>query len=69
MSSRARRLVVHRGDRRLQLVGPDGAARQRVGDQRDALGDLGAVPEAAVLLGERDQLAVGAGARAAGGRR
>ena len=38
--------------------GPSGAARQRVRDQRDALGDQRAVPQRAVLLGQRDQRAV-----------
>jgi len=49
-------LVVDRGDRRLKLVGADAAPRQRRGDERDALGDLGLVPAPPVLLGQRDQL-------------
>jgi hypothetical protein len=53
------------GDRRLQLVGAEGGARERVGDERGALRDVGAVPPAAVLVGERDQRAVGARARGA----
>ena len=57
-----------RGDRRLQLVGAD---RRRARAPRctsvDALGDRRPVPAAAVLLGERDQLAVRAGARGAAG--
>ena len=57
---RGRRLVVDGGDRGLQLVGAERGARQRVGDERGALLDVGAVPEAAVLLGQRDQRAVGA---------
>ena len=45
--------------------GPSGASRQRVGDERDALLDRLLVPPRPVLLGERDQRAVGPGARRA----
>ena len=47
-----------RRDGRLELVRAHGAARQRAGEQRDALGDRRLVPPAAVLLGQRDQFAV-----------
>jgi hypothetical protein len=50
---------------RLQLVGPGRAAAERAGDQGHALGDAGGVPQAAVLFGHRDQVAVRAGARRA----
>jgi hypothetical protein len=63
---RAWRLVVDRGDRGLK-VGTSRLARQRLLDQRDALGDLGAVPQRAVLLGQRDEAAVRAGARRTAG--
>jgi hypothetical protein len=55
----ARRLVVHGGDRGLHLKRAHRERRQRVADERHALGDGAAVPEAAVLLGERDERAVG----------
>ena len=58
-----RRLVVHRGDRRLELVRPDGRCASAPLDERDALGDQRAVPERPVLLVERDELAVRPGAR------
>ena len=41
----ARRLVVHRGDRRLQLVRTDRPGAERAGDERDALLDLRRVPQ------------------------
>ena len=67
MSSARAASVVDRGDRGLHLVRPDGGGGQRVGDEGESLGGGGPVPEAAVLLGERDEAAVGAGAgRAAG---
>jgi hypothetical protein len=55
------RLVVQGGDRGLQLVGADRRAGQRLGDQGDLLGDGPRVPQTAILLGERHQLAAGAG--------
>ena len=56
-------LVVHCGDRRLQLVGADRRTVERLGDDRDALVDHGAVPPAAILLVEGHERAgvVGAG--------
>ena len=48
--------VVHRCDRRLELIRTDRAARQRRGDQRDAFGDRFLVPSTAILLIERDEL-------------
>ena len=66
MSSAVGGFVVHRGDRGLQLVRAERRGRERVRDERDALVD--AAPRSqrrAVLLGERDQRAVGAGARGA----
>ena len=48
-------LVVHGGDRCLQLVGAGAALGEGGGDQCGALIDLGPVPAGAVLLGERDQ--------------
>ena len=44
-----------RGDRGLKLVGASRLARQRLLDQRDALGDLCAVPQRAVPLAEQDR--------------
>jgi hypothetical protein len=51
------------GDDGLQLVGPGPSGPQRALQDPLPLGDLGAVPAAAVLLLERDQVtpAVGAG--------
>ena len=63
----ARRLVVHGGNRRLQLIRADRAARQRRRDQRDAFRDRPPIPQRAILLVERNQLAVSAGSRAAAG--
>ena len=48
-------LVVERGDRRLQLVRAEASGGERCSDQRDALRDRRAVPERAVLLGERHE--------------
>ncbi len=50
------------GDGGLKLVGADRAARQDGLDQGHAFGDGRRVPEAAILLGQRDQLAVWTGA-------
>ncbi len=58
-----RRLVVDGRDRGLQLVRADRVARERLGDQRHALGDRLPVPERPILLRERDQLAARAGPR------
>src|SRR5206468_899594 len=52
------RLVVHRGDGRLELVGADRGPGQGRGDQGNTLGDGGGVPAGPVLLGQRDQAAV-----------
>ncbi len=54
-------LVVHGGDRRLQLVLPGLSLLQRRGDQPRPLGDAAPVPPAALLLGQRDQFPAGAG--------
>jgi len=45
-------------DRSLELVRTGRPARQRFGDQGDALSDLVDVPERTVLLGKRHQLTV-----------
>ena len=50
---------MERGDRRLQLVRPAPAPAQRRLQDRQALGDLVALPAAPVLLLERDQRAAG----------
>lgn len=57
---------MQRGDGRLELIRADRSAREGEGDQRDALVDLGAVPQGAVLFVEADQFArrVGAGGTA-----
>jgi hypothetical protein len=47
---------VHRGDRRLQLVRPDLAARQRRRDDRHALRDRRAIPQRSILRVERNEL-------------
>ena len=65
MSFLARGLVVHGGDRGLELVRAERRRLQRVRDERNALFDERLVPEGAVLLGEWDQRAVGAGTRRA----
>ena len=63
-----RRLVVHGRDRGLHLIRTDRPGAQGALDQGDALGDLAGIPERAVLLGERDELA-GALAGRPGARR
>jgi DNA polymerase-4 len=50
------------GDRRLQLVRTDGRPRQRVGKESDPLADQVLVPPAAILLRERHERSVDAGA-------
>jgi len=60
-------LVVDGVDRGLHLVLPDRSLGERVGDERHALGDEILIPARAVLLGERDELAVGAGASGTAG--
>ncbi len=55
----AGRLVVEGGDRRLQLIWTNRRLCQRLADEGEALGDGLRVPQPAVLLGERDQGAVG----------
>ena len=57
--SGAASLVVHRRDRGLELVGPDGRAGQGAGNQFGAFPDHPPVPPAAVLFGERDKLPAG----------
>jgi hypothetical protein len=64
---RTGRFVVDGGDGRLELVGAHGSVGQGVGDEGDALRDGVAVPAAAILVGERHELAVsGDAGRAAG---
>ena len=55
------------GDRSLHLVLAHLPPAQGLGDEGHALGDESPVPEGAVLLGQRDELAVGAGAGGAPG--
>ena len=62
---RAGRFVVHGGDGGLDLVCANRTFRKRGGDERDAFGDLRAIPQTPVLFGERDQLAAGSGSRRA----
>ena len=52
-------------DRRLELVGPGPAERLGALEHAEALVDRARVPERAVLVGEQDELAVGADARVA----
>ena len=59
------RLVMDRRDRRLDLVRPEPGMGQGIGDEGHALGDARRIPERAVLLGQRDEAAVGAGPGAA----
>ena len=54
----ARRLVVHGGDRRLELVRPDRPRSQGPTDECQALVDLAPVPELMSLFGERDGKAI-----------
>jgi hypothetical protein len=54
---------VDRGDRRLQLIRAGRSAGQGAGHEGHALGDLGRVPQAPVLLGHGDRLAGRPGAR------
>ena len=63
----ARRFVVDRGDRRLELIRPDRCPAEGVADDPDALLDLRPVPQGAVLFGEGDQGAVRGGPRRAPG--
>ena len=58
---RARRLGVHGGDRRLQLVGPDRARASASVTSAAPSAIASPRPQRAVLLGQRDQRAVGAG--------
>ena len=67
MSSALAGLVVHRRDGGLELVRTDRRRGEGAVIRRDALGDRSGVPQAAVLLGERDQRAVGASPRRAAG--
>lgn len=55
----ARRLGMHRNDRRLQGVGPDAAAGQGPLDQAEPLDDQSTIPQSAVLLVEPHQFAAG----------
>ena len=61
------RLVVDGGDRGLHLVFAHTALPQGLRDQRHPLGDEAAIPEGAVLVAERNQLAIGPGAGQATG--
>jgi hypothetical protein len=54
----ARRFVVHRGDRGLELVGTDRRRAEGAGDERYPLLDLSRVPEIASLFGERNEGAI-----------
>ena len=51
----SRSLVVHRGDRGLQLVRPYGACAEGAADEGDALGDPLRIPEIPALGGERHE--------------
>ena len=59
MSSAVGRLVVERGDRRLDLIGPDLAGSKGLLEQCGSFVDGGAVPQRAILLGHWDDGAVG----------
>ena len=48
---------MHGGDRRLHLVRSDRPGAERPLDERHALRDLPGIPQRAILLGERDELA------------
>jgi hypothetical protein len=50
----ARRFVVDRGDRRLQLIRAGRSLAEGGGDQAHALVDLSCVPQVAILFGERN---------------
>ena len=63
----ARCFIVDRRDGSLQCVTSDGSFLERVREQCDAFCDSGLVPQGAVLLVERDELAGGSGARGATG--
>ena len=52
---RRRRVGVERGDRGLDLVAPRAFLGERALQDGDALGDLDAVPQRAILLVERDE--------------
>ena len=67
--ARVARGGVARGDRRLHLVRARLASPQRRLEQRDAFVDAGPVPDRAVLLLERHELAGVVDARRRGGRR
>jgi hypothetical protein len=54
--------VVHRRDRRLQLIFAHRALRDRIGDQRPAFDDQSLIPARPVLLGQRYQVTIGPGA-------
>ena len=56
-------LVVHRGDRRLQLVGSRWSIRKCGRDDADALADRLAVPETPVLLRHDDERSIGSAPR------
>ena len=57
-----RRIGVERGDRRLRLGLAEPVARERRLQHGDSLGDECLVPEAPILVGERDDLSVWSGA-------
>ena len=59
---------MERGDRGQDLVAPGALLGECALQDRDTLGDLGGVPQGAVLLVERHEPAVRVGARRAAGR-
>ena len=63
MSSARRRLGVHRGDGGLELVGPEGRWDSARSTSATPSAISGPIPQRAVLLGERDEAAVGRRAR------
>ena len=64
-----RGFVMNRRDRGLQLIGTDAATRQRVGDEGDAFGNRAPIPFRAILLGQRNQVAVRSALAPAGAHR
>ena len=67
MSSALLSAVVDGRDRRLELVLAHRALLHGAVEQGEPLGDQRPVPQRAILLGQRDQLAVGVGPRGAPG--
>jgi hypothetical protein len=64
-----RRFVVERGNRRLNLVGTGGAARERTLQDLSAFRNTPLIPQRSNLLVERDQLSIRTGAGGAPGVR